>query len=176
MRFRLSSVFVRPAREREKSKFVVQQSRVFAQSPNIVLFSFSCIYLLAFRGVVNMDPDEGIVLQGAHRILAGQLPYRDFFTFYTPGSFYLTAALFRIFGDSILVARSALVFFGAAFVVITYALVRRTCSNTIALLTAALVLTTALPYRFLVLHNWDSTFWACLGVYCAVRWLEDYGW
>jgi 4-amino-4-deoxy-L-arabinose transferase-like glycosyltransferase len=123
-----------------------------------------------------MDPDEGIVLQGAHRIVIGQLPYRDFFTFYTPGSFYLTAALFKMFGDSIVVARSALVFFGASFTVVTYSLAKRTCSQAISLLAAALVLTTTIPYRFLVLHNWDSTFWACLGVYCAVRWLEDSGW
>ena len=32
---------------------------------------------------------------------------------------------------------------------------------------------TTLPYRFEVLHNWDSTLWACLAVYCAVRWLES---
>ena len=31
---------------------------------------------------------------------------------------------------------------------------------------------TTLPYRFLVLHNWDSTLWACLAVYCAVRLVE----
>jgi 4-amino-4-deoxy-L-arabinose transferase-like glycosyltransferase len=139
------------------------------------LFTVSCVYLLAFRPVVNMDPDEGIVLRGAHRILGGEVPYRDFFTFYTPGSFYFTAALFRIFGDSILVARSALVFFGASVTVIAYALARRTCSDTVALLTSALVLTTAAPYRFLVLHNWDSTFWACFAVYCAARWSENSG-
>src|SRR5215813_3965965 len=110
---------------------------------DVLLFLTSCIYLLAFRNVVNMDPDEGIVLQGAHRILDGQLPYRDFFTFYTPGSFYLTAALFKVFGDSILVARSALMFFGASFTVIAYSLAKRACTHAIALLTAVLVLTTA---------------------------------
>src|SRR5262249_3711640 len=119
------------------------------------------------------EPDEGIVLQGAHRILAGQVPYRDFFTFYTPGSFYFTAVLFRIFGDSILVARSSIIFFGTSFVVIAFSLARRTCSTGIALLIAAIVLATSVPYRFLVLHNWDSTFWACLAVYCAVLWSEN---
>ena len=158
------------------SKIPFQGLREFEFRIYIPLFAFSCLYLLAFRGVVNMDPDEGIVMQGAHRILAGQLLYRDFFTFYTPGSFYLTAALFKIFGDSILVARSALVFFGASLTVITYALAKRSCSRTISLFIAALVLTTALPYRFLVLHNWDSTFWACLATYCAVRWSEQSRW
>jgi hypothetical protein len=43
-----------------------------------------------------MDPDEGIILQGAERILRGQVPYRDFFSFFTPGSYYLLALLFKI--------------------------------------------------------------------------------
>ena len=135
------------------------------------LFISSCLYMLVFRRVVNMEPDEGIVLQGAQRIMAGQVPYRDFFTFYTPGSFYFTALLFKIFGDSILTARDALVFFGAVFPVITYALARRTCARWISLLIAILVAIDTAPYRFLVLHNWDSTFWVCLSAYCAVRWL-----
>src|SRR5260370_29072976 len=32
---------------------------------------------------------------------------------------------------------------------------------------------TALPWRFGVIHNWDSTLWACLALYCAVRLLES---
>jgi len=139
----------------------------------ILLFACSCLYLLAFLKVVNMEPDEGIVLAGAQRILDGQLPYRDFFSFYTPGSFYLTALLFKVFGSSIVVARGALVVFGASFAALTYVLARRACSQAIALLVGILVAMTAVPYRFLVLHNWDSTFWACLATYSAVRWLES---
>lgn len=146
-----------------------------ALTPGLI-FVVSCAYLLAFRSVVNMDPDEGIVLRGAQRILDGQLPCRDFFTFYTPASFYLTAALFKIFGNSITVARSGLVFFGACFPVLTFCLVRRRCNLVTSLFFAALVLTTAAPYRFLVLHNWDSTFWACLAVYSAVKWQETHRW
>lgn len=138
----------------------------------VLLFAGTFLYLLAFRRVTNMDPDEGIVLQGAERILHGQLPYRDFFSFYTPGSFYITAKVLKIFGDSLPVARTLLVFMGAVFPVITYVLARRTCSRQISLFVAILVAITSAPYRFLVLHNWDSTFWACLSVYCAVRWLE----
>lgn len=146
---------------------------VSEQWTTVLLFVGSCLYLLAFFNVVNMEPDEGIVLTGAQRIVEGQLPYRDFFSFYTPGSFYLTALLFKIFGDSMLVARGALVFFSASFAVITYVLARRICSQAIALLTAILVAMTCVPSRFLVLHNWDSMFWTCLAVYSAVRWLES---
>jgi len=139
----------------------------------IGLFLLSLLYLCLFRRFTMLDPDEGIVLQGAQRVLDGQVLYRDFFSFFTPGSYYFNALLFRVFGDSFLVARTAVAFMGAAFGVITYLLARRVCSRETALLVTGLMTVTALPFRFLVLHNWDSTLLACLALYCAVRWLES---
>ncbi len=140
------------------------------------LFLLSFLYLCIFRHFTTMDPDEGIVLQGAQRILASQVPYRDFFSFYTPGSYYAVALVFRIFGSSLAVARTAVALAGALLSVVTYLLARRVCSRTIALTLAVLGTLTTLPYRFLVLHNWDSTLWACLALYCAVRVLEKPAW
>ena len=73
-------------------------------------------------------------------------------------------------------ARTALVFFGGVYSAVTYLLARRVCSRASAIFVAALVTLTTPPYRFEVLHNWDSTLWACLAVYCAVRWLESPRW
>jgi 4-amino-4-deoxy-L-arabinose transferase-like glycosyltransferase len=139
------------------------------------LFVFSVLYLLLFRRYTTMDPDEGIILQGAQRILGGQVLYRDFFSFFTPGSYYLYVFLFKVFGSSIVVARTALAVMGAGCSVVSYVLARRICSRTTAILLGTLVTLTTVPYRFLVLHNWDSTFWACLAVYSAVRMLESPG-
>src|ERR1035437_4701424 len=136
------------------------------------LFLLSFLYLCLFRHFTAMEPDEGILLQGAQRILAGQVPYRDFFSFYTPGSYYALALLFKIFGSSLPVARTALALAGAILSSIAYLLARRVCSRAVALTMATLATLTTLPYRFLVLHNWDSTLWACLALYCAVRLLE----
>jgi len=142
----------------------------------ILLFACTWIYLCLFRRYTGLDPDEGIILQGAQRILRGEVLYRDFFSFYTPGSYYFLAALFRIFGSSLLAARTALVFFGGMFSFIHYLLARRVCSRGSALCVAGLVTLTCLPYRFLVLHNWDSTLWTCLALYSAVRWMESLRW
>jgi 4-amino-4-deoxy-L-arabinose transferase-like glycosyltransferase len=142
----------------------------------VALFLLSFGYLWIFRGYTSMEPDEGIVLQGAQRILRGEVLYRDFFSFFTPGSYYLQALISRIFGSSFLVARTTLVLFGAAFSVLSYLLARRACSRGTAFTIAVLTAATTLPYRFLVLHNWDSTLWAMLALYGAVRWLESGAW
>jgi 4-amino-4-deoxy-L-arabinose transferase-like glycosyltransferase len=141
--------------------------------PPTLIFGVSLLYLWLFRHYSSMDPDEGIVLQGAERILRGEVPYRDFFSFYTPGSFYLVAGLFKIFGDSFVVARSSIAVVGAGTTVLTYLLARRVCPRRIALLAAGLSATSGVAYRFMVLHNWYATFFACLAVYAAVRLLES---
>jgi hypothetical protein len=138
-----------------------------------LIFIVSLVYLFLFRRHSGIDPDEGIVLQGADRILRGEVPYRDFFSFYTPGSFYLVAALFKVFGNTFAVARTSIAVVGAGCSVITYLLSRRVCSRKIALLAAAFTMTNSVAYRFLVLHNWYSTFFACLTVFAAVKLLKS---
>ena len=118
-----------------------------------LLFVFCFTYLCAFVRYSTLEPDEGIVLRGAERILSGQIPYRDFFTFYTPGSFYLVAALFRIFGDTFAVARISLAAAGALCSVITYLLAKRVCSRGISVFAAVLATTAGVAFRFFVLHN-----------------------
>ena len=141
-----------------------------------LLFVVSLAYLCVFRRYSTIEPDEGIILQGAQRILNGEMPYRDFFTFLTPGSFYLQALLSKIFGDSFLVARTALAVSGGLSSVFAYLLARRVCDRRIALLASGLAMATALPYRFLVLHNWDSTLLSLIAVYAAIRLLESTEW
>ena len=138
----------------------------------LLLFVGSCLYLRLFYDYTKLNTDEGIVLQGAQRILQGQVPYRDFFAFVTPGSYYWTALLFKIFGSSILVGRVALIVCGGLFSVLSYLLARRVCAPWSALLAAYFVTLTCLPYRFLVLHNWDSTLLAYLALYSAVWFIE----
>ena len=50
--------------------------------------------------------DEGFLLVYPELILKGQLPYRDFETFYGPGGPYALSAVYAIFGSDILVERA----------------------------------------------------------------------
>lgn len=136
------------------------------------IFVAACAYLCLFVRYASLDPDEGIILQGAQRILDGQVLYRDFFSFYTPGAYYFLAAIFRIFGDSFLVARATLVVYGGIFAVFSYCMARQTCSRNNSLLIAYLAIITCLPWRFMILHNWDSTIWLCVSIYCAVQFVR----
>jgi 4-amino-4-deoxy-L-arabinose transferase-like glycosyltransferase len=143
----------------------------------LVLFLTSCLYLrLVYDYIDLVSQDEGIILQGAQRIVSGQMPYRDFFTFYTPGSYYWLALFFKLLGSSILVGRALLLAYGGLFAAFTYLVARRVCSRLNSLLAACLVTMVCVPYFFQVLHNWDSTLWACLALYAAVRWLESDRW
>jgi 4-amino-4-deoxy-L-arabinose transferase-like glycosyltransferase len=144
----------------------------------VVVFALATGYSLLFRRSILSDRDEGIILQGAQRILEGQVLYRDFFSYFTPSSYYFVALLFRIFGDSMIVARTALAVYGGFFAVLTYLLARRVCARWSALLSAYIVAIVVLPHSFEVLHNWDSTLWAYLTLYCAIWLLQrpHWGW
>jgi len=142
----------------------------------LLLFVLSALYLWPFHDVTILFVDEGIVLQGAERILRGQVPYRDFFSFYTPGTYYWLAARLRLFGDTFLVARAMLLLYGGLFSARIYFLARRVCERGTAILTTYLFLVIGLPNKFIVAHNWDSSVLACLALYCGVRLVEGGKW
>lgn len=69
--------------------------------------------------------DEGQYGEGAVRILAGQLPHRDFHEMYTGALSYLHAAVFSVFGRRLDVIRYALVVFTVPVSVVAFDVVRR---------------------------------------------------
>jgi hypothetical protein len=73
----------------------------------------------AFWGI----PD-GKSINGALQILDGRIPYRDFWTMYAPGMFYLTAAVFGVFGMEVVYQGIVAVLIKAALVATVFLLVR----------------------------------------------------
>jgi hypothetical protein len=69
----------------------------------VFLFSFVCLFLGMDLGFDFYD--EGLILVGAMRVAAGQVPHRDFYANYGPGQFYTLAWLFHLFGPSVFVER-----------------------------------------------------------------------
>jgi hypothetical protein len=79
-------------------------------------FLGSFIVLLLPNLVRVVEHDEGFIVTGAMMILDGQLPYRDFLSYYGPAQYYVLAALFRLFGENLIVSRLEHVLCMAAFV------------------------------------------------------------
>lgn len=70
------------------------------------LFWLLCVALLfALAGPNDLDSDEGVALNGAWNLIHGRDPYTDFFEFVAPGSFYLVALAWNVFGPSYGVAK-----------------------------------------------------------------------
>ncbi len=94
--------------------------------------------------------DEGHLLLFADLIAQGGELYRDATVYPLPGSFWLLAAAFRIFGASNLVARWILVVEFSLFVALVFALFRRMAGNRPAWLAVALMLV----YRVWAFPHW----------------------
>ena len=59
----------------------------------------AAVALVLLPGVfVDLPAPLGKAVAGACRVLAGDVPYRDFWTMYAPGQFYAVAGLFAAFG------------------------------------------------------------------------------
>ena len=96
-------------------------------------------FLLLFLGM-NRDSDfydEGLILVGAMRVAAGQIPHRDFYANYGPAQFYTLAWLFHWFGASIFVERIYALTVRSVIVAFVYAITGAYCRRWLAICTAA---------------------------------------
>lgn len=111
-----------------------------------VFFGAIIMQLFAFDPLINLY-DEGIILVGAERVLHGQIPYRDFWTMYGPGQYYLVSWLFSIFGTSDLVLRFYAFIVKAVITSISFLIMVRFASRTIALVASAVILGLVIAVR-----------------------------
>lgn len=104
----------------------------------VCLLVFMVSFLALFLGMRRypLPYDEGIVLTGAMRVAAGQVPHRDFYSIYGPADLYLPAALFKMFGPSLLIVRLLDLFIEAITVVAMFIIASFYCRRFIAICTA----------------------------------------
>jgi hypothetical protein len=108
-----------------------------------LLFGLLVLGLLAYlwAGVFRTGHayDEGFALYGAHRVLLGEVPHRDFWAVYPPGQFYTLAAAFAVFGETLLVERLVSVVLHLSLALAVYLVVAALTSRRAALVPCALV-------------------------------------
>jgi hypothetical protein len=100
-----------------------------------LIFIFVTAFLVLFLAM-NLSPniyDESLILVGAMRVQAGQIPHRDFYANYGPAQFYVLAGLFRLFGQSILVERFYDLVVKALLVTLIYRTLLDYCRRSVAL-------------------------------------------
>lgn len=80
-----------------------------------------------------------VTVTAAERVLAGDVPYRDFWTMYAPGSFYLLAFLFSLFGVHVTVGSVAASVLSAGSITLCYLLVDQLLRNRLAAFACAAI-------------------------------------
>lgn len=116
--------------------------------------------------------DEGNTLCAAWRVAGGEAPYRDFWLMHPPGTAYLLAAAFRLFGTTVAVERGVKIAVGVAAAVLVFALSRRLARRGAAM--AAALLFVVAPTQTLSLRPRDlGVLLALAAVLLATRGIED---
>ena len=117
----------------------------------------------------------GVSTAAAERILSGQIPYRDFFTLYAPGSFYLLAFLLKVFGKHVLVEAVAASVICAAAICLCYLVVLRLQERRVPALVCALLLLSAIfskGYYNAIGPYPETILLILLSLYCMVRYFQ----
>ncbi|MEJ2422569.1 MAG: hypothetical protein P8018_12865 [Acidobacteriota bacterium] len=146
-----------------------------------ILFAAGIILFLIPQISPVINPakwDEYIVTFDAQRLLYGQVPYRDFFNFIPPGSFYLLASIFVLFGKGSLAVSRLIslvtVVGGSAF--FASALHRSGWGRSRAFLLAAVYPVCLYPFWAVVSHHWFAVLFAMIFLWAAAGRKEDGGW
>jgi hypothetical protein len=115
--------------------------------------------------------DEGNTLCSAWRVAGGEAPYRDFWLINPPGTAYLLAGAFRLFGFTVAVERAVRVAVIAAAAVLVFSIARRLARRGVA--TAAAFLFVVAPTQTISLRPRDlSVLLVLVAVLVAVVGLE----
>ena len=106
---------------------------------SFVLFIGSVLYSFSYYSYGLDMLDEGCLVDPVIRIMDGQLPYRDFIHGYAPGSFYLFAGLFKVFGANLLVIRGFWAILHGFLAVFAYLVARKMASPFFSILPAVIL-------------------------------------
>src|SRR3989449_392535 len=113
--------------------------------------------------------DAGSLAQSAERVLAGELPHRDFDEIYTGGLSFLHALAFRLVGTSLLAPRLVLFAVFLAWLPAVYYVAGRFVSPLAAGLATLVAATWTVPNYSEALPSWYNLFFAGFGVVALIR-------
>jgi hypothetical protein len=135
------------------------------------VFALAFVYLYWIAGdILRTAGDEGIYLEGGRRVALGQQPYRDFFAFTGPLTFWIEGALARWSGMSLAVMRLPVILDTAFLAWAVYWLTSRYAGALYSAGTALAFLAYESRIRLLnVNHRWDSAALAMAAIAAALE-------
>ena len=116
--------------------------------------------------------DQGILAQSAQRVLAGQLPHRDFDELYTGGLSYLHAVAFSVWGMKLSAIRSLFLLAALSFTWVQHRTLRRVTPPGIAELTLLASLAWGLANYFEGMPSWYNLFCIVFGLACLLQYFD----
>ncbi len=138
----------------------------------ILVWTLSGLYTASLLKRGWVPHDEGTFAQSAERVLAGQLPHRDFDDVYTGALSYLNAFAFRVFGHHLASPRIVLFLFFLAWVPAVYSIASRWASPLGASATTLLAVACGLPNYTAAAPSWYNLFFATFGTLAVLHYLE----
>jgi hypothetical protein len=146
-----------------------QGSRIHTLGLPILIVVSSLVYYFSFHLSFINYGDEGFLVNGALRVLEGQVPLSDFWS-YPPGRYYVLAGLFLLLGVNLATERVMWIALMTLRNVLLYTVARRLLSPLVSLLLALSVM--------LVPGPWDRTLYSFLmfvHIFIVFKYIEEPG-
>jgi hypothetical protein len=142
---------------------------------NLALFFFLSfiVLIVGVEHTVLSVYDEGIIAHGALRVFNGEVPYRDFWELYGPAQFWIIAALYKVFGVSLLTERVWDAFIRAMIGLFTYLVASRLASKPLALIAWILSVAWLLAVGFYGLPLLPTLLFVLISAYFFIAFLSE---
>ncbi|MBV9753102.1 MAG: hypothetical protein JO188_11320 [Hyphomicrobiales bacterium] len=138
---------------------------IFAVCSVTVLLCMPFLRNIAWLG------DEGVLLDGADRMLRGERIYSDFFEFLPPGGFLLVEGWFRVAGSSFVAERILAILTITGIACFTYLCCLQSSKHVLISAAAALawVIWSQLVWSLQISHHWFTTLFSMISAWAALR-------
>jgi len=129
-------------------------------------------YLAATLDAHWVADDEGLLGQGAERVLHGELPHRDFADVYTGGLSAWHALAFRVGGVDLLTLRYAMLLVACVWLPVLFACALRFVPPVGAAILTLVAVVWSVPNYPAAMPSWYTLFLATFGFFALLRHIE----
>ncbi len=162
--------------EIERDRSPGTRPRASIRFPWLILLSLLLVgYVWVWLDGHWVADDEGLLGQAAERVLAGELPHRDFAETYTGGLSFLHAAAFRVLDVDLISLRYLLLLSTAVWIPAFYACATRFVPPVGAFLLTTLAVAWSVPNYPAAMPSWYGLFLATFALLALLRHAETGG-